>query len=236
MACCNRTSIWGGGSGCTAYRLTPTSSKRLLAKVTQRLPCMPESVLTRSNLAVGHSEITCAPVEYVRIEPPSGQTCQQYLGQFINNFGGYVTNPDASSSCQFCSYRTTDEFLQSNSNIFYSHHWRNFGLIWVYIGFNVSCQFQPFNRRRPDSSRLLGTYSLRHDLYLPYSWTCESFLSQTLVVMSSCSRRLVGMSCTIIAMLSFLSLSIILASFMRANLSKSKSLPIGSVEERTQRA
>jgi len=91
--------------------------------------------------ALGRSEITCAPIEYVTIQPPSGQTCQQYLGQFINNFGGYVTNPDAASSCQFCSFRTTDEFLQSNSNIFFSHHWRNLGLVFVYVGFNVFAVF-----------------------------------------------------------------------------------------------
>ncbi|KAH9995929.1 ABC-2 type transporter-domain-containing protein [Russula compacta] len=91
--------------------------------------------------AVGHSEITCAPIEYVTVQPPSGQTCQQYLSLYIQNLGGYLTNPSATDDCQFCSYRTTDQFLQSNSNIFYSHHWRNFGLVWVYIGFNVFAVF-----------------------------------------------------------------------------------------------
>ena len=141
MACCSLTSISAGGSGCTACRPIPTSSKDLLDKVDQPSPyCILISVLTLYP-AVGHSEITCAPIEYVTVQPPSGQICQQYLGQFIDNFGGYVTNPDAASSCQFCPYRTTDQFLQTNSNIFYSHHWRNFGLMWVYIGFNVSCLF-----------------------------------------------------------------------------------------------
>jgi ATP-binding cassette subfamily G (WHITE) protein 2 (SNQ2) len=91
--------------------------------------------------AAGRSGITCAAIEYVNISPPSGQTCQQFLGQYINNSGGYVTNPGAVDSCQFCPYRTTDEFLQANSNIFYSHHWRNFGLLWIYIGFNVFAVF-----------------------------------------------------------------------------------------------
>jgi ATP-binding cassette subfamily G (WHITE) protein 2 (SNQ2) len=88
-------------------------------------------------LAIGHSEITCASVEYVTVRPPSAQTCQQYLSEFISTTGGYVTNPSATDNCQFCSYRTTDEFLQSNSNIFWSHHWRNFGFMWIYVGFNV---------------------------------------------------------------------------------------------------
>jgi|SRR5712671_6780133 len=88
-------------------------------------------------LAVGRAEITCAPIEYVTVNPPSGQTCQQYLSQYINGFGGYLTNPDAVDNCQFCGFRTTDEYLQVNSNIFFSHHWRNLGLMFVYIAFNV---------------------------------------------------------------------------------------------------
>ena len=148
MACCNHTRTLAGGSGCTAYRPSPTSSKDSLGKVKQCFLWSRVSILTLYS-AVGRGEIICAPVEYVTIEPPLGQTCQQYLSQFINNFGGYVTNPDAANSCQFCSYRTTDEFLQTNSNIFYSHHWRNFGLVWVYIGFNVSHRFRPFVCLRP---------------------------------------------------------------------------------------
>jgi ATP-binding cassette subfamily G (WHITE) protein 2 (SNQ2) len=89
------------------------------------------------NSAVGRHEITCSGVEYVTIIPPGGQSCQQYLGQYINQSGGYITNPNALENCQYCSYRTTDQFLQTNSNIFYSHHWRNFGFMWIYVGFNV---------------------------------------------------------------------------------------------------
>jgi ATP-binding cassette subfamily G (WHITE) protein 2 (SNQ2) len=97
---------------------------------------LPVSVLMADS-ATGRSGITCAAIEHLTITPPSGQTCQQYLGQYISNFGGYITNPGAVDSCQFCPYRTTDAFLQSNSNIFYSHHWRNFCIMWIYVGFNV---------------------------------------------------------------------------------------------------
>jgi len=91
--------------------------------------------------ALGHFEINCAPIEFLTVDPPLGQTCQQYLGQYIINSGGYVTNPDAVDNCQFCTYRTTDQFLQTNSNIFYSHHWRNFAFMWIYIAFNIFAVF-----------------------------------------------------------------------------------------------
>ena len=43
-------------------------------------------------------------------------------------------NPDATSSCQFCAFRTTDQFLALSFNIRYSHHWRNAG---IFLGFTV---------------------------------------------------------------------------------------------------
>lgn len=87
--------------------------------------------------ALGHSEINCAPIEFVTVVPPVAQTCQQYLSEFISTTGGYVTNPSDTDNCQFCSFRTADQFLQSNSNIFWSHHWRNFAFMWIYVGFNI---------------------------------------------------------------------------------------------------
>ncbi|KAL4248575.1 ABC transporter superfamily protein [Abortiporus biennis] len=88
--------------------------------------------------AIGHKPIQCSAVEYVSVDPPSGQSCAQYLNPFINNAGGYLTNPDATSACQYCAFATTDQYLLTNFNIQYSHHWRNFGLFWVFIGFNIA--------------------------------------------------------------------------------------------------
>jgi hypothetical protein len=136
-AYCNHTSILAGGSGCIARHLTLTSSKDYWVKVRLSRHVDTRSILNALS-ALGHSEITCAPIEYVTVRPPLAQTCQQYLSEFISTTGGYVTNPNATDNCQFCSYRTTDELLQSNSNIFWSRHWRNFGFMWIYIGFNVS--------------------------------------------------------------------------------------------------
>ncbi|KAF8477639.1 ABC-2 type transporter-domain-containing protein [Russula ochroleuca] len=91
--------------------------------------------------AVGRHELTCAAIEYVTVTPPSGQTCQDYLSQYINNNGGYVTNPGAVDNCHFCAFRTTDQFLATNSNIFYDHHWRNLGFFCIYVAFNISAIF-----------------------------------------------------------------------------------------------
>ncbi|KAJ7455204.1 pleiotropic drug resistance ABC transporter [Mycena galericulata] len=87
--------------------------------------------------ALGRRSITCSAVELVTMSPPSGQTCGEYLAKYISSAGGYVANPNATSGCQFCSTATTDQFLEGNFNIFYSHHWRDVGLLFAYIFANI---------------------------------------------------------------------------------------------------
>ncbi|KAJ6512946.1 pleiotropic drug resistance ABC transporter [Mycena sanguinolenta] len=87
--------------------------------------------------AVGKHDITCSAVELVRVDPPAGQTCGAYLASYISFAGGYLTNPNAVSACEFCSTATTDQLLGSGSNIFYSHRWRNVWLMLAYVGFNI---------------------------------------------------------------------------------------------------
>ncbi|KAF9555317.1 pleiotropic drug resistance ABC transporter [Agrocybe pediades] len=86
---------------------------------------------------IGRHEVVCSAVEYVTITPPENQTCGQYLSAYISMAGGYVLNPNASQSCQFCGIRNTDEFLGFAFNIFYRHRWRNFGIMFAFIAFNV---------------------------------------------------------------------------------------------------
>ncbi|KAF9817918.1 hypothetical protein IEO21_03112 [Rhodonia placenta] len=83
--------------------------------------------------AVGRSEIKCSSVEFVKINPPSGETCMQYLSQYITLNGGYLSNPNATNMCEYCQYRTTDEFLKGR-NIYYSNHWKN---LIIFLGFTV---------------------------------------------------------------------------------------------------
>ncbi len=88
--------------------------------------------------ALGHQPIQCSPVEFVTIEPPSGQSCATYMGPYISTAGGYMTNPDATSGCQYCSFSTTDAFLNGSFNIYYDNHWRDMGIFAAFVVFNVS--------------------------------------------------------------------------------------------------
>lgn len=43
---------------------------------------------------------------------------------------------NATANCRVCPMASTNEFLQSISAP-YSEAWKNFGIMWVYIGVNV---------------------------------------------------------------------------------------------------
>ncbi|KAF8149941.1 pleiotropic drug resistance ABC transporter [Crassisporium funariophilum] len=111
--------------------------------------------------ALGRKLITCSSVELVTLNPPSGQTCQTYLQTYIRNFGGYVTNPTSTSACSFCAYRTTDQYLGANFNIFYRHHWRNFGILIGYIIFNIAAIYVFMYLFRIKKGSLLGSLKSR---------------------------------------------------------------------------
>ncbi|KAH9854553.1 ABC-2 type transporter-domain-containing protein [Lenzites betulinus] len=111
--------------------------------------------------ALGKQEIKCSAVELVTIQPPSGQTCAQYMGPYISAAGGYITNPDATSACEYCSFATTDAFLGTSFNIFYSHHWRNLGIFVAFIFFNLSAIFALTYVFRVRSGSLFGSLRSR---------------------------------------------------------------------------
>jgi ATP-binding cassette subfamily G (WHITE) protein 2 (PDR) len=86
---------------------------------------------------LANTKVVCAEIEYLHFNPPSGETCQSYLSNYINELGGYVLNGSATTDCSYCTLSNTNTFL-AGVNSFYDQRWRNFGLMWVYIGFNAA--------------------------------------------------------------------------------------------------
>ncbi|KAL2847099.1 ABC-2 type transporter-domain-containing protein [Aspergillus pseudodeflectus] len=81
--------------------------------------------------------VTCNDVELVPVQPANGQNCADYLAAYMQVAGGEVYNPNATENCQFCPMASSDAFLASVGSD-YGDRWRNFGLMWVYILFNVA--------------------------------------------------------------------------------------------------
>jgi ABC-type multidrug transport system permease subunit len=81
--------------------------------------------------------VTCNEIELVPVQPANGQNCADYLAAYMQVAGGEVYNPNATENCQFCPMASSDAFLASVGSD-YGDRWRNFGLMWVYIIFNVA--------------------------------------------------------------------------------------------------
>ncbi|KIW88628.1 uncharacterized protein Z519_10674 [Cladophialophora bantiana CBS 173.52] len=91
--------------------------------------------------AVMDTDVRCAENEYLRFNPPPGESCAEYMEPYISVAGGYLLSGTSGSaggnwSCAYCPIGKTNTFLAS-LYINPQDRWRNLGLLWVYIVFNV---------------------------------------------------------------------------------------------------
>lgn len=88
-------------------------------------------------VTLANAPVHCANNEIINFSAPDGSTCTEYLKPYISMAGGYLANGSGSGSdCEFCPIESTNDFLAS-INSHWDDRWRNFGLLWVYISFNV---------------------------------------------------------------------------------------------------
>ncbi|ORX81260.1 hypothetical protein K493DRAFT_320718 [Basidiobolus meristosporus CBS 931.73] len=80
--------------------------------------------------------VRCASNEFVTFNPPTGQSCVQYAGNFLDRSPGYLNNPNDTMNCQYCSYSLGDTFYEPLKWSF-DHRWRNFGIMVGFWVFNL---------------------------------------------------------------------------------------------------
>lgn len=82
--------------------------------------------------------VVCSDKELAVFDPPSGQTCEQYLAPFFQQGApGQLYNPSSNTGCQYCPLTSANQFLAGQS-VYPDQRWRNFGIGWAFIVFNVS--------------------------------------------------------------------------------------------------
>lgn len=86
--------------------------------------------------AVANTALTCASNEYLHFNAPSGESCSSFMADYISLAGGYLQDPNATTDCTYCQIAETNVFLSAVSS-HYSDRWRNFGIMWVFIFFNI---------------------------------------------------------------------------------------------------
>lgn len=80
--------------------------------------------------------VECATYEIVQIPAQAGMSCAQFLDPFVQGAGGRLLDIPG-EACGWCPVNVTDD-LMANFDIHYSDRWRNFGLLWLYIVFNIA--------------------------------------------------------------------------------------------------
>lgn len=94
------------------------------------------------SIGVANAPLYCSDYEMLHFSPPPNMTCGEYMRPFqqftaeLNHDSGSLANPDATDICAYCAMSKTNSYL-SQLGISYGDAWRNFGLLWVYIGFNI---------------------------------------------------------------------------------------------------
>lgn len=87
-------------------------------------------------VAIHDQPVECEADEFARFEAPSGQSCEEYAGPFVEQAGGYVQE-GSDGLCELCQYATGDEFGRT-FDVYYSNIWRNFGIFCGFIVFNYA--------------------------------------------------------------------------------------------------
>ncbi|RAL08297.1 ABC drug exporter AtrF [Aspergillus homomorphus CBS 101889] len=80
--------------------------------------------------------IECASEETTHFNPPPGQTCSSYAGDWVTSVGnGYLANPSATSDCQYCPYANGTQYMHL-LNVHDGDKWRCFGIFLAYVIIN----------------------------------------------------------------------------------------------------
>lgn len=82
----------------------------------------------------------CSADEAAYFNPPPGSTCSSYASNFVTQYGGYLTNPTATSACGYCQYANGVEYM-STINVEPRDKWRYMGIFLAFCISNWSLVF-----------------------------------------------------------------------------------------------
>jgi ATP-binding cassette subfamily G (WHITE) protein 2 (SNQ2) len=90
------------------------------------------SILT---FTVFDAEVTCSDQEFALFDPPTGNTCGEYLSDYMAGAGSRTNliNPDALEGCRVCQYRVGSDYLAGINIPDYIYGWRDAGIVVLFV-------------------------------------------------------------------------------------------------------
>ncbi|CAI9628867.1 abc transporter [Alternaria burnsii] len=79
-------------------------------------------------------DVNCSESEFAMFDPPSGQTCSDYLQAWMAGPGSRtnLVNPDATSDCRVCQYTKGSDYLYTVNLNDYYYGWRNAAICVIF--------------------------------------------------------------------------------------------------------
>ncbi|KKK25725.1 ABC drug exporter AtrF [Aspergillus rambellii] len=73
-------------------------------------------------------EVKCSPSEYVQFSAPAGQTCGEYMADFLAQHSGYLLDANATTTCSFCQFSKGADYAKTFNLQEKYYGWRDTGL------------------------------------------------------------------------------------------------------------
>ncbi|KAF2000580.1 ABC multidrug transporter-like protein [Amniculicola lignicola CBS 123094] len=80
------------------------------------------------------NEINCKESEFAIFDPPTGETCAEYLGAWLEGPGSRnnLVNPNAMDQCKVCVYRTGKDYLYTMNLTEHGDGWRDAAICVIF--------------------------------------------------------------------------------------------------------
>ncbi|OKL61090.1 hypothetical protein UA08_03286 [Talaromyces atroroseus] len=73
-------------------------------------------------------KVECTPSELVQFAVPAGQTCGEYMADFLSSATGYVVDANSTTSCSYCQYATGADYAKTFNLKEKYYSWRDVGI------------------------------------------------------------------------------------------------------------
>ncbi|KAK5415167.1 ATP-binding cassette transporter snq2 [Exophiala xenobiotica] len=94
------------------------------------------TITTAATTALHGVKVHCNDDELSRFPVPAGQTCGEYMADFMAQATGYIVNANATDMCQYCAFSVGDEFL-ATLGISYHDRGRDIGILAMFTVTNL---------------------------------------------------------------------------------------------------
>jgi ABC-type multidrug transport system permease subunit len=80
-------------------------------------------------------DVKCKDQEFAMFNTPNGQTCGEYLSDFMQTIGSRMNlvNPDATEGCRVCQYTYGSDYLTTINLKDYYYGWRDTGIVALFV-------------------------------------------------------------------------------------------------------